>query len=105
MNVDRFRCLRCGEAIGPREVRQPRFTCPVCGASYRSNYRAAMRQSLLLTLLLWVLVTLTGCLVSEAWQRALLLSLELGAIAALFVGMALHRLLTRVRPIEPSAGE
>ena len=58
MNVDRFRCLRCGSAVGPREVRQPEFTCPVCGTAYRSSYRAAMRRSLLLTLALWLALTL-----------------------------------------------
>ncbi|MCB1758213.1 MAG: hypothetical protein KDI68_00335 [Gammaproteobacteria bacterium] len=98
MNIDHFRCAVCGGAVGPREVRQPLFRCPGCGACYRSNYRQAMRWSLLLTLALWLGVTLVAALLSEAWPRVLLLSLELGLISSLFLGMLIHRLLLRVRP-------
>jgi predicted RNA-binding Zn-ribbon protein involved in translation (DUF1610 family) len=98
LNIDHFRCSACGAAVGPRAVRQPLFNCPECGAGYRSNYRRAMRQSLLLTLALWFGVTLVGSLLSDAWPRVLLLSIELGLVASLFVGMGIHRLLLRVEP-------
>ena len=94
-----FHCPDCQQKIESWITKQKRFACPGCGSGFASSYKVALMRGVLADLSVMLLVAAWSYLVTDSWEKALAITLELGIVVGVVAGVTTYHFSMGIRKL------
>lgn len=92
-----YRCPVCRASIANWLINKEPFECPDCKTILISNSKKALRQSLIVALVVWIMVLIGVQHYSGSWVYAVVVSIEAGGILAAILAVFYYRLAVQLK--------